>query len=105
LSEALDVAVRDLLPTIAHDVLGRELQLKSADLATIVASALERSPDARVLAIRAHSDDFEALADVGLDRIVDNALQPGDAVIELHSGTIDLRLSARLKAILAASLE
>lgn len=104
LADALDVAVRRLVQTIARDVLARELQLARADLAGIVASALDRQAGERVLSIRAHPTDLAALASIGLERVADSTLAPGDILIELHSGTIDLSLNTRLEAAIAAAV-
>lgn len=103
LADALDVALQRLLRTIARDVLARELQLDRADLAGIVANALDRQAGERVLSIRAHPADLAALASIGLERIADDTLTPGDILIALHSGTIDLSLNARLEAAIAAA--
>ena len=103
LTDALDAAVDELLETIARDVLARELELDAACVAGIVASALDRHAAERVLSIRVHPADIEALSDAGLELIADRALRPGDVIIELRSGTIDLTVNARLDAALAAS--
>jgi flagellar biosynthesis/type III secretory pathway protein FliH len=103
LADVLEVAVQKLLRTIARDVLARELQLERADIAGIVASALEREGSERGVSVRAHPTDLPALACSGLERIADEQLVPGDIVIELRSGTIDLSLNARLEAAIAAA--
>jgi hypothetical protein len=103
LADALDVAVGELLQTIARDVLARELQLDAACVAGIVASALDRHAGEKVLSIRAHPSDIVALSGAGLELIADGALGSGDILIELRSGTIDLTVNARLDAALAAS--
>lgn len=102
LADALDVAIDGLLRSIARDVLARELRLEPADVAGIVAAALDRHAGEKVLSIRAHPADLPALAEVAAARIADDDLRRGDIVIEVRSGTIDMRLSARLEAALAA---
>ena len=102
LADALDAAVERLLRTIANEVLARELQLAGADVAAIVSAALDRFAGDTVLCVRAHPRDWDALAGFDLERVADAALQPGDIRVELHSGTIDLTLAARLDAALAA---
>ncbi len=102
LSDALDAAVQELLQSIAREVLARELELGRAEVAAIVAAALDRFGPQKVLVIRAHPSDLEALAHVDLDCVADDALRPGDLRLELRSGTIDLTLEARLEAVLAA---
>jgi flagellar biosynthesis/type III secretory pathway protein FliH len=85
-----------------REVLARELLLGEADVASIVAAALARFSGERVLSIRAHPRDLDALGGIELDRIADDTLPPGDIRLDLRSGTIDLTLAARLEAVLAA---
>ncbi|HEY6325780.1 MAG TPA: FliH/SctL family protein [Candidatus Cybelea sp.] len=103
LADAVDAAVARLLPEIARTVLARELRLHPADVAAIVAGVLERYAGEKALTLRAHPADVDALADLPIAVVADGALLRGDAVLELHSGTIDLRLDSRLHAILQAS--
>lgn len=105
LADALDAAVARLLLEIAENVLARELALRAADVASIVAKTRERLLDERIVAVRVHPRDREALAELQIERISDATLAPGDIVVELRSGTIDLRLPARLEAALAAAHE
>ncbi|MBV8344623.1 MAG: hypothetical protein JO190_06480 [Candidatus Eremiobacteraeota bacterium] len=102
LADALDIAVARLLPKLAHDVLARELRLAPADVAAIAAAALERFAGEKTLALRAHPADVDALASVRIAVVSDTTLRPGDVVLELHSGTIDLRMASRLDWILSA---
>jgi flagellar biosynthesis/type III secretory pathway protein FliH len=102
LADALDVAVQRLVRTIARDVLARELELNRVDIAGIVTNALDRQAGEQVISIRAHPLDLAALASIGLKRVADDALAPGDILMVLHSGTIDLSLSARLEAAIGA---
>jgi flagellar biosynthesis/type III secretory pathway protein FliH len=102
LSDAVDAAVARLLPGIAREVLARELQLKPADIEAISASALERFAGEKTLTLRAHPADLEVLAAVPIAIVSDEMLRPGDVVFELRSGTIDLRMDARLAAVLDA---
>jgi len=101
-ADAVDVALQQILPEIARDVVGRELRLGRADVAAVVANAMERLRPERVLSLRAHPGELEALAALEILSIADPSLQPGDVILELHSGTIDLRMEARLEAILSA---
>ena len=105
LADALDAAVARLLQEIAQNVLARELALNAADVASIVAKARERLLDERIVGVRVHPRDREALAELQIEKISDTTLVPGDIVFELRSGTIDLRLSARLDAAIAAAHE
>ncbi len=100
LVDALEVAIQNLLPSIARDVLGRELRIQPADLAGVVAEAVERFGREQVLVIRAHSDEIGALESLEVEVVADDRLAHGDAEIELRSGTIDMRLRARLEALL-----
>jgi flagellar biosynthesis/type III secretory pathway protein FliH len=102
LADALDAAVAQLLREIAREVLGRELALAPADVTAIVTQALGRAGALNVLSVRAHPDDVAGLAMVNVDRVADTALQRGDVIVELRSGTIDLTLGTRLENLLAA---
>jgi len=102
LADAIDVAVARLLPEIARDVLARELRLASADVAAIASAALERYAGEKTLALRVHPADAGAVAELRIAAIADETLGVGDVVIELQSGTIDLRMESRLNAILGA---
>lgn len=102
LADAVEIALARLLPQIAREVLARELRLDPADVAAIAAAALERFAAEKTLALRAHPSDAPALGDVRIPLVSDEALRRGDVVLELQSGSIDLRLDARLNAILGA---
>jgi flagellar assembly protein FliH len=104
LADALEVAVQNLLREIAENVLARELSLAPADVASIVAKTRERFAPERVLAVRIHPLDRDALGELEVEKILDETLARGDAVAELHGGTIDLRLRSRLEFALAASV-
>jgi flagellar biosynthesis/type III secretory pathway protein FliH len=103
LADALDAAVQRAMERIASDVLARELQIAPVELAAIVAKARERLFDERVLAVRVHPTQRDALASLHLEAHLDERLAPGDVVLELRSGTIDLLLRTRLAIALAAS--
>ena len=102
LADALDVAVQQLLAEIAENVLARELRLAGADVAAVVAKTRERFSNERVLTVRVHPRDRNALRGLEIDAVVDESLAPGDVIAELRSGTIDLRLRARLENALDA---
>lgn len=103
LADALDVAVQNLLPIIARDVLARELRIERANLAAIVAEAVAHFGREHVLAVRVCSDEVGALALTGIEVVADDRLSCGDIAIELHTGTIDMSLRARLDALLKDS--
>jgi flagellar biosynthesis/type III secretory pathway protein FliH len=101
-ADALDVAVAQLLAEIAENVLARELALGAADVAAIVAKTRERFADEKNIVVRVHPRDRDALRELEIDTVVDQTLTPGDIIAELRSGTIDLRLGARLEMALTA---
>lgn len=101
-ADALEACVAQLLRRIADEVLARELRLADADVAAIVAAALNRFAGENVLIVRAHPAECDALAVFDVERVADDALARGDIRMELRSGTIDLTLQARLDAALAA---
>ncbi|MEO6836520.1 MAG: FliH/SctL family protein [Candidatus Tumulicola sp.] len=102
LADAVDFAVDELVADIASTVLARELQLAPADVAAVAAAALERYAADSPLKLRAHPEEADALAGFDLAVIADPRLRRGDVVIDLHSGTIDASLGARLECVLAA---
>ncbi len=102
LADARDAALQPLLKAIAHDVLGRELALKPAVIANVIARAVGRTALDDVVTMRVHSLDLAGAQQLGLPIQSDDELQRGDVVIELRSGTIDMRLQKRLDAVLAA---
>jgi flagellar biosynthesis/type III secretory pathway protein FliH len=102
LADALDVAVQRLLAEIAENVLARELTVAGADVAAVVAKTRERFSSERVLTVRVHPRDRNVLGGLEIDSVIDETLVPGDVIAELRSGTIDLRLRARLESALAA---
>jgi flagellar biosynthesis/type III secretory pathway protein FliH len=102
LADALDVAVQQLLAEIAENVVARELTLAGADVAAVVAKTRERFLNERVLRVRVHPRDRNALCGLEIDVVLDENLSPGDVIAELRSGTIDLRLRTRLEEALDA---
>jgi flagellar biosynthesis/type III secretory pathway protein FliH len=101
LADAIDMAVEDLLRDIARSVLARELTLAPADLVAIVEAALERYAADVPLRVRAHPEEVQALARVGLPIHADPNLRRGDAAIDLRNGSIDASLVARLESVLS----
>jgi flagellar biosynthesis/type III secretory pathway protein FliH len=101
-ADALDMAVQQLLAEIAENVLARELRLAGADVAAIVAKTRERFSHERVLTVRIHPRDRDVLCGLEIEAVLDESLAPGDVIAELRSGTIDLRLRARLDNALEA---
>jgi flagellar biosynthesis/type III secretory pathway protein FliH len=103
LADAVDIGVARLLPEIARGVLAREVRLAPADVAAVTAAALERFAVEEILTLRAHPADAEALEDARIPVSPDDALLPGDVVLELRSGSIDLRMETRLSSILGTA--
>ena len=102
LSDALDVAVVRLLREISTNVLGRELQTADCDIAAVVAAARARFENERVLVIRAHPQDLDALGVFEIECVADSRLRQGEVLFEVRSGTIDQRFAARLEAAVSA---
>ena len=101
--EATEAAVETLVADIAADVLARELLLAPADVETIVDRALQRFLADEPLRVRVHAGDVPNVhCDVPL--VADETLRPGDAVIELRTGTIDATLGVRLATLLQATV-
>jgi len=97
LADALDASLAQLLREIADEVLARELALRESDVVAIASAALERAGRSTVLTIRAHPAQVEALCVLGLPVVADDGLRCGDVAMDLKSGTIDLRVAARLE--------
>lgn len=102
LREELESTVERLCEAIARDVLARELQLGGADLARVVDRALAEYASLEPLRVRVCAAQSGKLGGV-LPVSVDDALHPGDAVLELRTGVIDLRLATRLDNVVRAA--
>ena len=100
-AEAIESATDMLRNDIAAEVVGRELQLAPADLRAIVERALRRYSLETPVRVRVHPDDLDAVAGE-FSTIADTELRRGDAVLELHNGTIDASLGVRLDSVLRA---
>lgn len=105
LADAFDAARDAVLRELTYAVLGRELLLAPSDIQTIASRILAEHPLAQPLRIRIAPDDvfaIDAHADSLPTVVCDPSLAPGDAVIELASGTIDAQLGVRLAVLLAS---
>ncbi len=102
IADAIDASVQRVLEHVAENVVARELQIAPPEIGAIVAKARERIDGERVLSVRVHPTQRDALATLQLETHEDARLVPGDIVVELRSGTIDLRLRTRLAMALAA---
>jgi flagellar assembly protein FliH len=101
--EAVEAAVETLVTDIAADVLARELLLAPAEIEAIVDRALSRFAAEEPLRVRMHAEDVTRLH-CGIPVLADEALRPGDAVIELRNGSVDASLGVRLASLLQARL-
>jgi flagellar biosynthesis/type III secretory pathway protein FliH len=101
LLQALECAVAELRRDIAIEILGRELELRDADLAAVVARACARYGDASPVRVRAHPAEC-ALLPACYASVGDPALRRGDVVLEVREGEIDATLGARLQRVLDA---
>lgn len=99
--EAVEAAVETLLEDLAADVLGRELLLGPVDIEAIVDRALQRFASEEPLRVRVHPEDRSRVK-CGIPVVADGDLRPGDAIVELRSGSIDASFGARLAALLQA---
>ena len=104
LADALEAILDSLLREIARQVLARELLLRPADIRGIVDDALAKIDGERVLTLRVHPSDAGAIEALELECVGDTALERGDVVLHLRSGTIDLALATRLDSVVSASL-
>jgi flagellar assembly protein FliH len=100
-TEAVEAAVETLLEDIAADVIGRELLLGPVEIGAIVDRALQRFASEEPLRVRVHPED-RSRANCGIPVVADDDLRPGDAIVELRSGSIDASFGARLAALLQA---
>lgn len=98
--EAVEAAVETLTADIAADVLARELFLAPADIESIVDRALQRFAREQPVRVRVHDADL-ARVTCGVPVVADARLHPGDAVIELRSGSVDASLGIRLATLLS----
>ena len=97
--EAVETAAESLTAELALTVLGRELELRPADIRAIVRRILRRYAAEQPLRVRAHPDDAAGLA-CELPVTADESLRRGDAVVELRAGSLDASLTTRLDWVL-----
>jgi flagellar biosynthesis/type III secretory pathway protein FliH len=100
-TEAVEASVETLVGDIAAELLGRELLLAPADIERIVDRALHRFAAEEPLRVRVHPDDLSRLK-CSLPVLADDALRPGDAILELRNGYVDASLGVRVEALLRA---
>lgn len=102
-ADAVACAVDDVLADIAGAVLARELELKPPELRRIVERALERVAPDHVVRVRVHPSDAARVCGESWTVVADDAVRPGDAMIDVRSGTIDVTLGARLAHVLESA--
>ncbi|MEO7040121.1 MAG: hypothetical protein ABI186_08855 [Candidatus Elarobacter sp.] len=95
LADAFDDAFGRLLRELATEVLARELRIAPCDLVVLIERVAQRAPFVRLRVAAA-----DAAHAYGLPAVADPALDPGDAVLELADGALDLRLGVRLAGVL-----
>lgn len=103
LADALDAALEMLLEDISAEVLGRELLLAPVDIHAIAERARDRFALDGPVALRIHPDDAHAFRDDGMQVVPDPHLRRGDAMLQVHGGTIDASLGVRLESVLATA--
>ncbi|HEY9180016.1 MAG TPA: FliH/SctL family protein [Candidatus Baltobacteraceae bacterium] len=101
--EGVEAAVERIVTDIAADVVARELLLEPADIEAIVDRALQRFSRKEPLRVRVHREDAPRV-NCGFPVAADDALRPGDAIVELRTGSVNASLGVRLSAIVAAAL-
>lgn len=102
LADALDCALDETLERIACDVLGRELALAPAEIRAIVTRSADAVSSQHVVRVRVHPLDLPSFAESSWDARADDSLRPGDAMIDVASGSIDLTMGSRLARALGA---
>ncbi len=95
LADALDEAVPRLLRELAVRVVARELRLAPCDIEAIVRDVVRRAP---AVCIRVAPGESACVREVAV--VPDDALDAGDAIVELHGGAVDARLGARIAVVL-----
>lgn len=111
LADAFDEAAARLLRELAAEVLVRELRLAPCDIEALIARLRKRAP---VVRVRVAPDDVARMygapgVRVARDKVAhvhgvpvaaDEALETGDAIVELAAGAVDARLGVRLANVL-----
>jgi len=99
-TEIVENEAEALLQQIAARVLVRELELAPADIAALCASVRDEWREAHPIRFRVAAEDMPRLTSLGELLEPDPSLPPGDLVVDLADGTLDLRLGTRLAAII-----
>ncbi len=101
LAESFEAAQANLMRKFAREMLARELQLAPADVAEIVRSTCEGVQRSDILRVRVNPQDIPALLG-DIPMLADEYLTRGDAIVELHQGSLDASVSIRFESLLAA---
>jgi len=100
-AERLEEAIDTVLADLARRVLGRELHVAPAAVASLLDEALrDFESEARVV-VRVSAHDAERIG-TRPDLEIDPALGPGDFALEVDDGRFDASLQTRLDAMLAS---
>ncbi len=99
-AEIVENEAEALLQQIAARVLVRELELAPTDIAKLCASVRDEWREAHPVRFRVAAEDVPRLTSLGELLEPDPSLHPGDLVVDLANGTLDLRLGTRLAAII-----
>jgi len=99
-TEIVENEAEALLQQIAARVLVRELELAPADIAALCASVRDEWREAHPIRFRVAAEDMPRLTSLGELLEPDPSLHPGELVVDLADGTLDLRLGTRLAAII-----
>jgi flagellar biosynthesis/type III secretory pathway protein FliH len=105
LADVLAHAAASLVRELASDVLARELNVAPCDMDALIARLLSDHLSASPLRVRISPHDRITTNDFPV--VIDDSLQPGDAILECANGAIDARLGVRLADVIerASNLE
>ena len=99
LLQGLEAQVPRLALEVARRVVGEALAIEPDRVRALVREALDRVRRASVVRVRVHPDDVPRLGELGASIVPDDALSPGDCIVESELGDVDGRLEARFEAI------
>ena len=98
LADALAYAAASIVRELASDVLARELNVAPCAMDALIARLLSDHVSASPLRVRISPHDRITTNDFSV--VIDDSLQPGDAILECASGAIDARLGVRLADVI-----
>ncbi|GAB3127314.1 FliH/SctL family protein [Glaciibacter psychrotolerans] len=105
--ESVESALAVASLELAEAVLGSELSRGETSARTALVRALGQDDARFAVSIRLHPNDLEVLRasdsdDVGVPLVADTALRPGDAIVELPVGYLDVQIASALERARAA---